>query len=184
MIHEIDIVEEINDGNLFLKKISKEDISFFFHSLKDKEITSYLSLGPLRSFEHSKRLVKNYLKSWDKYLQFNYIIELKEKSRFEKIGSISLWNISWLHKRSGLGIWILPNFWNKGYGTKAIGLVERIAFNHLKLNRLEAHVAIENTRSLKLFNKCNFKEEGLLSEYLNINGLFRDAVIYSKLNLK
>jgi len=184
MIHEIDIVEEINDGNLYLRKISKEDINFFYHSLKDKEITSFLSLGPLRSYEHSKRLVKNYLKSWEKYIQFNYIIELKEGGNFTKIGSVSLWNISWLHKRSGLGIWILPSSWNRGYGTKTIKLIEKIAFNHLKLNRLEAHVAIENTRSLKLFNNCDFKEEGLLSEYLNINGFFRDAIIYSKLNLK
>jgi hypothetical protein len=61
----IEIIDEINEGNLFLRKVSKDDISFFYNSLTNKEMTNFLSLGPLRSLEHSRRLIKNYLKSWD-----------------------------------------------------------------------------------------------------------------------
>jgi len=49
----IEVIDEINEGNLFLRKVSKDDISFFYNSLKNnKEMTNFLSLGPLRSFEH------------------------------------------------------------------------------------------------------------------------------------
>ena len=54
------IIEEINDGNLFLRKISKDDIEFVFQSLNDKNLITFLSLGPLKTLEHSKGLIKNY----------------------------------------------------------------------------------------------------------------------------
>lgn len=43
----IEIIDEINEGNLFLRKVSKDDISFFYNSLTNKEMTNFLSLGPL-----------------------------------------------------------------------------------------------------------------------------------------
>lgn len=174
-MEDIEIIEEINDGNLFLRKVSKDDVSFFYQSLKEKEMINYLSLGPLRSFDHSKRLVKNYLKSWEKWLQFNYVIELRDNSTIKRIGSVSLWNVNWLHKRSGVGIWILPNYWGQGIGKRVIELIKKVAFYHLKLNRIEAQIAFENDKSIKMFKKCGFKEEGLLKKYLNIEGKFHDA---------
>ena len=176
-MEDIEIVEEINDGNLFLRKVSKDDITFFYNSLKDKDMINYLSLGPLRSLEHSKRLIKSYLKTWDKFLQFNYIIELRDNSSVKKIGSVSLWAINWHHLRSGVGIWILPKYWEHGLGSKTIVLIKNIAFNHLNLNRIEAYIAIQNERSINMFKSCEFIEEGTLKDYLKINGKFQDALI-------
>ena len=173
----IEVIEEINDGNLSLRKISKEDVAFFFQSLKNRDMTNFLSLGPLSSFEHSKRLIKNYLKSWENYVQFNYVIELREDQKITRIGSVSLWNINWLHQRTGVGIWILPTFWERGIGTKTITLIKNIGFLHLKLNRIEAHIALKNERSIKMFKKCGFVEEGILKGYLSINGEFQDALL-------
>ncbi|MFW9938104.1 MAG: GNAT family N-acetyltransferase [Candidatus Thorarchaeota archaeon] len=177
MFYDIDIIEEISDNNLYLRKLSKEDIHFFYESLQDENMTSYLSLGPLRSLEHSKRLIKNYLKSWEKYLQFNYLIEIRDSEKIKKIGSVSLWNISWLHRRAEIGIWLLPEYWEKGFGKKTLNLIKNVAFYHLKLHRIEAHIAVENERSIKTFKNSEFKEEGILKEYLNLNGTYHDALI-------
>ena len=176
-MEDIELIEEINDGVLFLRKVSKEDVHFFYQSLQAKEMTNYLSLGPLRSLDHSKRLIKNYLKSWDNYLQFNYVIELRENRTSIKIGSVSLWAINWYHQRSGVGIWLLPQYWEHGLGSKTILLIKNIAFNHLNVNRLEAHIAMQNERSINMFKKCDFVEEGVLKKYLRIDGKFQDAVL-------
>jgi RimJ/RimL family protein N-acetyltransferase len=170
------IIEEINDGNLYLRKISKEDIDFVFDSLNNKELITYLALGPLETYEHSKRLIKGYLRYWNSNLQYNYIIELQEGVRV-KIGSISLWNVNWQHQRAQIGIWLIPSFWNKGLGEKSLTLLKNIAFNHLKINRLEAYIAIENMKSISLFKKCGFIQEGRLKEYLRFHEIFHDAVI-------
>ncbi|MFX0187813.1 MAG: GNAT family N-acetyltransferase [Candidatus Hodarchaeota archaeon] len=180
-----EIVEAINDKDLYLRKISLSDSKFFFTSLKEEVISKFLSLGPLTSQEHSKKLIKNYLKYWDKQTQFNYIIEIRKQNNIgndiKKIGSVSIWNISWVHKRAEVGIWIIPRYWHQGMAEKAINLIKTIAFYHLNLNRLEAHIAINNKESVNLFKKCNFIEEGILKNYLNLRGTFTNAVILASL---
>ena len=64
MLNKKDIVEEINDQHLFMRKISKKDAEFLFVSLKQKAVNRYLSLGPLSSLEHAERLIDNYLQTW------------------------------------------------------------------------------------------------------------------------
>ncbi|MFX1365455.1 MAG: GNAT family N-acetyltransferase [Promethearchaeota archaeon] len=180
MKNNLEIVEVIEDHNLFLRKVLKNDADFFFNSLSEKDLTNYLSLRPLESLEHSKGLIKNYLRYWDKYLQFNYIIELHNIDKI-KIGSISLWNINWQHKRTQIGIWLLPSFWGKGLGERSLNLIKKIAFNHLKMNRLEAYIAIKNHRSVSLFEKCGFIIEGILKQYLIFQGEYHDAIILALL---
>jgi RimJ/RimL family protein N-acetyltransferase len=151
--------------------------------LKQKTVNRYLSLGPLSSLEHAERLVDNYLQTWNKFSQFNYIIETKEGNPRKKIGSISLWNLNWLHKRAEIGIWLIgSDYFNKGIGTRAVDLIKNMGFIHLKLNRIEAHTAIENVNSIKLFKKCGFNEEGVLKQYIRLQGEFHDAVILSCIN--
>ena len=179
-----DIVEEIDDKRVFLRKITLNDSEFFYNTLKDKETVKYLSLGPIYIHKHAKQIIKKQLKAWDEWSQFNYIIELKENKERVKVGSISLWNISWKHRRSGIGIWIAREYWNKKIGTEALNLLKIIGFEHLKLHRLEAYVALNNKRSINLFKKCDFIEEGVLKEYLFLDGIFHDAVILSCIKKK
>ena len=177
-----EIIEEINDQKLYLRKISLGDSEFFFTSLKEEAVSKFLSLGPLTSKEHSKKLLKNYLKYWNKNTQFNYIIEIKNDDNIKKIGSISIWNISWLHKRAEIGIWINPKYWSMGFSKKALNMIKYVASNHLNLNRLEAHIAVDNQKSINLFVKCGFIKEGILKAYLNLKGNYHDAVILAHIN--
>ena len=181
MISDIEVIEEINDGTVYLRKITKNDSEFFFNNLNKTDLIIYLSLGPLKTLEEAKRLIRNYLKYWEGYAQYNYIIEIREPY-ISKQGSISLWNINWRHNRAEVGIWINKSNWNKGYGQKSLNLIRIVAFNHLKLNRLEAHIATDNQNSIYLFKKCGFEQEGILKKYLNFHGKYHDAVVLSFLN--
>jgi len=185
----IHIVEEINQGNqdVYLRKISLDDADFFFKSLREEVISRYLSLGPLVSHSYSKKLLKKYQKFWEEKVQFNYVIEIRgknsDKKNFKKVGAISLWRISWLHNRAEIGIWITPKYWNMGLAKKALNLIKIIGFVHLNLNRLEAHIAVENKRSINLFKskEVAFFDEGTLKQYLNLGGIYHDAVALSYL---
>ncbi|TFG05812.1 MAG: N-acetyltransferase [Promethearchaeota archaeon] len=180
---KIEIIEEINEKNLFLRKISLDDVLFFYESLSSKEnnITKFLSLGPVLSKDHAKKIIKNYLDYWKKHSQFNYIIEIRnmkdDVEQVKKAGSISIWGISWLHQRAQIGIWLNSKYWNQGLAKKALNLIKIISFNHLKLNRLEAYIALKNSKSIKLFKTCGFIQEGVLRQYLNLKGTFKDAVL-------
>ena len=185
-MQKAEIIEEISEKNFFLRKISLKDAEFIYDSLKGKNLTKFLSLGPLTSRDHAKKLIKNYLDYWTEKVQFNYIIEIKnpedKPKDSKKVGSTSVWRISWLHKRAEIGIWINTKYWNQGFAQTALKLIKIICFTHLKLNRIEAHIAIENTKSIYIFKKIGFEEEGVLRKYLYLDGKFHDAIILSCIN--
>ncbi|MFX1398358.1 MAG: GNAT family N-acetyltransferase [Promethearchaeota archaeon] len=180
----MDIVENINDGMIFLRKITKKDVQFLFDSLKEREVNEFLLLGPLMSMEHSRRLINNYLKYWNEFSQFTYIIEQKDSKLISKIGCASLWNLNWMHKRAEIGIWLIPSYFNQGIGTRVIELIKHIAFDHFGLHRLEAHTAIKNQNSTRLFHKTGFKEEGTLKDYINLHGTFHDVTLFALITQK
>ncbi len=172
-----EIIQEIDDGIIYLRKIVKQDAYFLLNSLKDKQLTKYMVLRPLKSLKDIKNLIKKHLDYWEHHLQFNYIIEIEKEHIKESIGLVNLWNINWTHKRAEIGIWIIPSYWRKRYGRKALDLIKIVGFNHLKFNRLEAHVIIKNKRSVNFFMNCGFKKECVLQKYLNLRGLYYDTIL-------
>jgi ribosomal-protein-alanine N-acetyltransferase len=175
--NNLDIVEEINEEDVFLRKIRVTDTHFLYESLKNKTLTKYMVLRAANSLKDSKALIKKQLEYWKNRRQFNYIIESQKGKKNNPIGLVNIWNINWRHKRAELGIWIVPVHWHQGYGKKTIELIKLIAFHHLEFNRLEAHVLPQNKRSLNLFLACGFKKECLLPQYLKLRGLFYDVIL-------
>jgi len=169
MSSDIDIVEEINDGSLYLRKIKKKDAELFY--------TNYFRE---KTVESAKRF-RRYLKWWDaypeNYAQYHYIIEIRE-SDIKSVGSINFWNLNWRHRRGEIGVWIIPSCRNKGFGKKSLNLIKNIGFFHLKLNRIEAHIAPKNEISINLFEKCGFRKEGILEQYWQDGNEYRDALVF------
>ena len=52
------------------------------------------------------------------------------------------------------------------------------AFDDLKLRRVEAAALPGNARSIHLLEKCGFKREGYAREYLEINGVREDHILF------
>jgi RimJ/RimL family protein N-acetyltransferase len=176
-----EIIEEINEGDLYLQKISDSDAQFLYKSLQNEQIIQFMSLKSLPSLNHAKSLIKRHQIYWEKNQQFNYTIKVKHRTSFRPIGSTSLWNLDWNNNRGEVGIWIIPSLWGEGFGTRAINLVKIISFMHLKLNRLAAHIVTKNTRSLELFLKSGFTNEGTLKQYLNLDGNYYDVFVVAAL---
>jgi [ribosomal protein S5]-alanine N-acetyltransferase len=65
--------------------------------------------------------------------------------------------------------------------TEALSQIIKFSFNELCLHRLEANVDPNNSNSLKLLMKLNFKKEAFLREDYFINGKFTNSIILSKL---
>ncbi|MEJ2248209.1 MAG: GNAT family protein [Candidatus Lokiarchaeota archaeon] len=184
MNFNLKIIKEKANEKVKLRKIDKKDEKFLYKNLKNPDVTRYISLH-LTSLSNSRKLVKKYLKYWKSLIQFVYIIEYQnEKEEIVRTGAVNIWNIKWKHKRAEIGIWISPKYWNKGIGTQALSLLESIAFNYLKLIRLEAHIALPNKKSIYLFEKCDFDKEGLLRSYMKIRDEFYDSYIFAKINKK
>ena len=83
---------------------------------------------------------------------------------------------------ASLGYWIGAKFARHGYMTAAVKAILPFVFETLGLHRLEAACIPENEPSRSLLLKCGFKEEGLARRYLQINGVWRDHVLFALLD--
>lgn len=79
------------------------------------------------------------------------------------------------------GYWIGAPFARQGYMREAILALTHHAFTRLDLSRLEAACLPENTPSRGVLEKCGFKYEGVAQSYLQINGRWRNHVLYANL---
>jgi [ribosomal protein S5]-alanine N-acetyltransferase len=99
------------------------------------------------------------------------------------LGGITLGNVRRGVSQSGqIGYWIGARHQGKGIMSEALGALCDHAFNVLGLHRLEAACIPDNTRSVRILEKAGFTREGYLRSYLKINGIWRDHVLYARIN--
>lgn len=98
------------------------------------------------------------------------------------LGAITLDNIRRGPAQTGtLGYWIGEAHARQGYMREAILALTHYAFETLDLSRIEAACLAENAASRGVLEKCGFKYEGVAQSYLQINGRWRNHVLYSNL---
>jgi len=98
------------------------------------------------------------------------------------LGAITLDNIRRGPAQAGtLGYWIGEPFARQGYMREALGAVVHHAFTQLDLSRLEAACLPENAASRGVLETSGFKYEGVAQSYLQINGRWRNHVLYANL---
>ncbi|MEM7719315.1 MAG: GNAT family protein [Pseudomonadota bacterium] len=98
------------------------------------------------------------------------------------IGAITLDNIRRGPSQAGtIGYWIGAPHARNGYMQEALTAVVHYAFEVLDLSRLESACLPENAASRALLEKCGYKYEGVAQSYLQINGRWRNHVLYANL---
>ena len=98
------------------------------------------------------------------------------------LGALTLDNIRRGPAQAGtLGYWIGQPFARHGYMREAILGLTHHAFTIMDLSRMEAACLPENAPSRGVLEKCGFKYEGVAQSYLQINGRWRNHVLYASL---
>lgn len=98
------------------------------------------------------------------------------------LGAITLDNIRRGPSQAGtLGYWVGQPHARQGYMREAIAAVVHYAFTSLDISRIEAACLPENAASRGVLEKCGFKYEGVAQSYLQINGRWRNHVLYANL---
>lgn len=79
------------------------------------------------------------------------------------------------------GYWVGEPHARQGYMGEAVRALVDHAFRGLDLSRVEAGCLPENAASRRLLERCGFKYEGVAQAYLQINGRWRNHVLYAAL---
>ena len=100
------------------------------------------------------------------------------------VGAITLDNIRRGPAQAGTcGYWVGQKYARRGYMREALEAVVHYAFHRLDLSRIESACLPENAASRGVLEKCGFKYEGVAQSYLQINGRWRNHVLYANLRL-
>lgn len=98
------------------------------------------------------------------------------------VGGIGLSNVRrGVAQMATLGYWVGEPFARQGFTFGAVGLILEYAFQRQNLHRVEASCLPTNAASRALLEKAGFGYEGYARQYLRINGVWRDHLLFAML---
>lgn len=98
------------------------------------------------------------------------------------VGGLTLANIRRGCAQAGsLGYWMGARYAGQGYMTAAVSAVLPFAFGTLRLHRVEAACIPGNDASIRLLEHNGFQREGFARQYLCINGVWQDHLLFARL---
>ncbi|MGZ3409746.1 MAG: GNAT family N-acetyltransferase [Xanthobacteraceae bacterium] len=127
-----------------------------------------------------RRRLKRYAE--DQRNDMSYSFFIFRKSNAALVGGLTIANIRRGVAQAGsLGYWMGEPFARQGLMTAAVRAVAPFAFGALGLHRIEAACIPTNVASTRLLEKCGFVREGLARQYLCINNVWHDHLLFARL---
>ena len=104
------------------------------------------------------------------------------KEAGQLVGAITLDNIRRGPSQVGtIGYWVGQQYARQGFMSEAIIAMVAHAFGALDLSRVESACLPDNVASRGVLEKVGFKYEGVAQSYIQINGRWRNHVLYAAL---
>ncbi|MCF2717115.1 GNAT family N-acetyltransferase [Paenibacillus sp. UKAQ_18] len=154
-----------------LLEIRRENFNFF-KPFEPERPEIYFTL------EEQARLISNGLEAAQAGQGYTFGLFLPENDKL--IGRMELSGIArGPFQNANLGYFVDPAYHGQGYATSAVKDIIRYALNELDLHRIQAGVMPRNTPSNRVMEKAGFRREGLALNYLKINGVWEDHVLYA-----
>jgi RimJ/RimL family protein N-acetyltransferase len=103
----------------------------------------------------------------------------------ECIGYGGIVHISWTDLNAEISFLMNTELENEQFETNwtiFLLLIEKLAFDHLKLHKLYTYAFDIRPKLYVVLEKSNYSEEARLKEHTFINGKYKDVIIHAKIN--
>ena len=152
------------------------DSKLFAKWARDTEYLRMLDTSPVRQW--SERQYKKWFKEdLEKGKRDDFLFLIRTLENDEAIGFIELDGIHWSHGDSYVGIGIGEReYWGKGFGTDAMKVMLRYAFEELNLHRVSLNVFEYNQRAIRSYEKVGFVVEGRERQFMRREGQRWDMI--------
>lgn len=127
---------------------------------------------------------RRYARRWIQDREYPFLIFRRDEygRQGALLGGITITDIKRsVYQVGTLGYWIGAPFAGQGIMRQALDLILPFAFEQLGLNRIDATVMPENERSIRLLRSLGFREIGLSKHNMQIEGAWRDQLIFEKI---
>ena len=160
-----------------LRKGIVNDCKDIFALYSNEKVVKYLPLKLFDSVEDAIDEINWYEKIFKEQIGLRWVIE--EAKTKKVIGTCGYLNYEKEHNRIEIGYDLNPEYWGKGIMQEALSSIIHFAFTSMGINKIEAKIEPENTSSIRLLEKLNFCQEGVLRQHEFEKGKYVDLVIFS-----
>ena len=174
----LDTFPILNTDRLDLVEIKQSHLGDLYKLFTNENVTRFYNLLPLKNEQEAQKSIDWFQTRFKDKLGIRWGIAIKGQENI--IGTIGFNNFAKQH-RANIGYDLQTEHWNNGFITEALKTVINFGFNQLEINRIEAEVMQGNIISEKILNKLNFKNEGVLREWMFWNEKYYDMTMFSLL---
>lgn len=169
----------LSSERVTLRAMEPEDLEVLYTLENDTDNWDISSVN----VPYSRYLLKQFIAkgTHDIYTdgQLRLMVESVEEGTV--IGMADLIDFNPRHLRAEIGIVLARDYRNQGYGTEVLALMEKYVHEFLHLHSLYSYVSVNNTASLKLFEKAGYENTCTLREWLYVGNEFVDTKIFQKI---
>jgi ribosomal-protein-alanine N-acetyltransferase len=164
---------ELRSTRLVLRDVVLSDVNNIHNLHSIPMVDQYNTMGLPKNTLQTAAILNDWISHQQMYLRAKYVFCI-ETPAHEFVGLLGL-NMGKAHYRNA-ECWykIHPDHWNKGYATEGVQRLLSFCFNELKLHRVTAGTATQNTASIAVLEKCGFTREAHHRKILPIRGEWFD----------
>ncbi|MBI9070751.1 MAG: GNAT family N-acetyltransferase [Melioribacteraceae bacterium] len=168
------ITKFVEGNNIYLRPYNKElDLELFHFGKNNSEVRETLFLFSPFTKEQTADEMDKWISCKD-----NVLFTICETNSNNPIGLTGLFRIDMVSRAAVFFISIYDSgYWSKGYGSEATKLILKYSFDILNLNRIQLHVAKNNVKGVKAYEKNGFQVEGTLREAMYKNNEYFDFYV-------
>lgn len=158
MAKEYKVFNSLETKRLYLKNIDSSDREFILKQFSDVDVNEYLyDAEAMKDISEADELIEFYTQE-EPCNQHRWIIINKENN--EKIGTCGFHCLDKKHKCVDIGYDLQKSYWNQGIMYEALKAVLDIYIPKLAIDRIYAHIYVDNLRSINLIKKLGFEFKG------------------------
>ncbi|MPR32933.1 GNAT family N-acetyltransferase [Salmonirosea aquatica] len=170
---------ELFTKRLILTEVTWGDVDIIhrLHSLE--EVEEYNTIGIPRHTGDTLEVLLASIEDQQMSVRNHYGWTVRTHEDGEFVGEAGMHLSGDSFRSSDIYYSLLPAHWKKGYATEIVKRMIVFGFSELKLHRIQAGVATENVRSIRVLEKAGMVCEGLRRKILPIRGEWKDNYHYA-----
>ena len=155
----------INTKRLILRPMEIKDFEGIYKLDSDPKVMKYLGGCKIKGKEEAKKVISLVQKQYAEVGVGRWTVIERKSGAFVGWSGLKYYTneVCGLKNFYEIGYRLLPAFWGKGYATESAQASLKYGFKTLGCKVLYSMADIENTASLKVLDKLNFKTIGILN---------------------
>ena len=171
---------DIND-QVYLREIRSEDIKNFYEYITCADVTKFLSDPEIpKSLDEAREELLYWADLFTRRSSVYWAIADKKNDALIGTAGFNSW--SKYHRRAEISYDLSSTYWNRGIMTDVVRAITKFAFDHMKVNRIQATVVHYNIGSIKVVEKCHYAQECELVNYGVLHGKSENFFMYAITN--